>query len=178
MQKCLFLDRDGVINIDKNYVYKIVDFEFYPDIFELCNYFLKKKYIIIIISNQAGIGRGYYNKEDFKFLMNWVCKQFESKNIKIHDIYYCPHHIESEILDYKKDCFFRKPNPGMIFKARDQHNIDLSKSILIGDQITDIKAGISSGIKKLIYINRNNNIVLEDKKIFKTINSLYELIKY
>jgi D-glycero-D-manno-heptose 1,7-bisphosphate phosphatase len=134
--KALFLDRDGVINIDKGYVHKIEDFEFIEGIFDLCKSYQDKGYLIIVITNQAGIARGYYTEEDFLKLSEWMKKEFAKKNVIITDIFYCPHHP-----DFTGECECRKPKPGMILEAAKKYNIDLSKSILIGDKITDIEAG-------------------------------------
>ncbi|SHO81392.1 D-glycero-D-manno-heptose 1,7-bisphosphate phosphatase [hydrothermal vent metagenome] len=146
MQKVLFLDRDGVINIDKNYLYKIEDFEFCDGIFEFCRYFIKKDYIIIVVTNQSGIARGYYNQNDFNTLSNWMIDKFQEQNIKISHIFHCPHHP-----NFMK-CSCRKPNIGMIEKAKEIYNIDLVNSLLVGDKISDIECAKNSGIKNAILI--------------------------
>lgn len=141
MNKALFLDRDGVINKEKNYLYKIEDFEFIDGVFETCKYFQDKGYLIIIITNQAGIARGKYTEDDYQILTDWMIKEFEKKNIKISKVYHCPHHP-----DFSGDCECRKPNPGMILQAKKDFDIDLSQSILVGDKNSDIEAGIKGGI--------------------------------
>lgn len=151
--KAVFLDRDGVINVEKNYVHKIEDFEFMDGIFDLLRYFQEKGYLLIIITNQAGIGRGYYTEEQFHILNTWMLKKFEEENIHITKVYYCPHHPKYGIGDYKKDSFDRKPNPGMILRAKSEFNIDLENCILIGDKESDIQAGLNAGIKMNILIN-------------------------
>src|SRR4051794_27604058 len=115
--RALFLDRDGVINIDKNYVYKIEDFEFVDGVFEVLHYFQTIGYLLIVITNQAGIARRYYSEHDFHVLNTWMLKQFEMKGICISKVYYCPYHAKYGIGEYKKNAFCRKPNPGMILKA-------------------------------------------------------------
>ena len=142
MNKALFLDRDGVINIDKNYVHKIKDFEFIDGIFDLCDFFQKKDFLIFIITNQAGIARGYYNEKDFSNLTTWMLKEFSKRGIEITKVYYCPHHP-----DFTGECNCRKPKPGMILRAKEEFNVDLTNSILIGDKNSDIEAGIKAGIK-------------------------------
>jgi D-glycero-D-manno-heptose 1,7-bisphosphate phosphatase len=138
--KALFLDRDGVINKDFGHVYRIEDFEFIEGIFELCELAILKGFLIIIITNQAGIGKSYYSDEDFQNLNNWMVKKFKEKNITITKVYYCPHRPE-------ENCTCRKPNPGMIIKAIEDYSIDTSKSILIGDKTSDIIAGERAKIK-------------------------------
>lgn len=169
MNKALFLDRDGVINLEKNYVHKIEDFEFIDGIFELTKYFQDKGYLIIVITNQAGIGRGYYTEEDFHKLNDWMIDQFKQRGILITEVYYCPFHPTHGIGKYKKDSFDRKPNPGMILNATRKYNINLSESILIGDKESDIEAGKSAGVgMNILFLERNNNkladvIAMEDK---------------
>ncbi len=141
MNKALFLDRDGVVNKEKNYLYKIEDFEFIDEVFETCKYFQEKGYLIIIITNQAGIARGKYTEDDYEILTNWMIKEFEKNNIKISKVYYCPHHP-----DFSGECECRKPNPGMILQAKKEFDIDLSQSIFVGDKNSDIEAGIKAGV--------------------------------
>lgn len=154
MNKALFLDRDGVINKEKNYLYKIEDFEFIDGVFETCKYFQDNGYLIIVITNQAGIARGKYTEDDYQTLTNWMIKEFEKNNIKISKVYYCPHHP-----DFSGDCECRKPNPGMILQAKKDFDIDLSQSILVGDKNSDIEAGINAGIKMNYLVETGHEIV-------------------
>jgi D-glycero-D-manno-heptose 1,7-bisphosphate phosphatase len=143
MNKALFLDRDGVINKEKNYLYKIEDFEFLDGVFDTCRYFQEKGYIIIIITNQAGIARKKYTEKDYQLLTTWMINEFQKENIKISKIYHCPHHP-----DFTGECECRKPKPKMILDAMMDFNIDLYQSILVGDKNSDIEAGIKAGICK------------------------------
>ena len=145
--KALFLDRDGTVNIEKNYVYKIKDFEFIDGIFELIKSYQKKEFLIFIVTNQAGIARGYYTEKDYKKLTNWMVEQFQKNGIKITKVYHCPHHPE-----ITGPCECRKPNPGMILDAINEFNIDPVNSVLIGDKKSDILAGENAGLGKNIYI--------------------------
>ena len=146
----LFLDRDGVINIDKGYVYRQEDIIFVEGIFELCRTALQHGYSIIIITNQAGIGRGYYSEEDFAALTKWMIDRFAEQDVAIAAVYYCPHHPVHGIGPYKTDSPFRKPRPGMILQAAKEHCIDLARSMLVGDKISDIQAGIAAGVGRLV----------------------------
>jgi D-glycero-D-manno-heptose 1,7-bisphosphate phosphatase len=94
MNKALFLDRDGVVNIDKNYVHKMEEVEFIEGIFEFCRYFQDSGYLIFIITNQAGIARGFYSIDDFRQLSNWIAEQFQERGVRISKTYFCPHHPE------------------------------------------------------------------------------------
>lgn len=158
--KALFLDRDGVINKDHGYVHSMDNFELIDGIFDLCKIAKKNNYRIIIVTNQSGIAREYYSEEHFLNFMDALFNFFQKRNIFIDDFYYCPHHPSVKNVKYSKECLCRKPQPGMIIQALSDHNIDPSKSVLVGDQITDIKAGLSANINKLFLFapeNENHN---------------------
>ena len=152
VNKALFLDRDGVINEDSGYVHKPEQFRFIDGIFELCHAAQKAGYLLIVLTNQAGIARGYYTEADFHQMNDWMLAEFKKNGVNISAVYYCPFHPEHGTGEYKQDSFDRKPNPGMIFKARDKFNIDLTTSVLIGDKDSDIEAGHRAGVGKLIFL--------------------------
>jgi D-glycero-D-manno-heptose 1,7-bisphosphate phosphatase len=142
----LFLDRDGVINVDRDYVYRIEEFEFLPGIFDLCQSAQKAGFVPVVVTNQAGIGRGYYTEEDFRRITVWMLDQFRSRGIEIGRVYHCPFHPSAGIGKYRRESFDRKPNPGMILKARDAFALDLAKSVLVGDKDSDLEAGRAAGV--------------------------------
>ncbi|MEA1955842.1 MAG: D-glycero-beta-D-manno-heptose 1,7-bisphosphate 7-phosphatase [Campylobacterota bacterium] len=170
MQKALFLDRDGVINVEKNYLYKIEDFEFIDGIFELCRYYQDNDYKIFIVTNQSGIVRGYYNDKDFDILTSWMLKQFKHNGIKIEKVYYCPHHP-----DISGNCSCRKPNPGMLNKADEEFNIDMENSIMIGDKERDIEAGLNAELKETYLFDEFNKI--RDSKATKIVSKLKDIYR-
>jgi D-glycero-D-manno-heptose 1,7-bisphosphate phosphatase len=172
MKKALFLDRDGVINKEKNYLYKIEDFEFIDGVFETCKYFQDKGYLIIVITNQAGIARGKYSETDFNKLTKWMIKEFEKQNIEISKVYYCPHHP-----DFTGECECRKPKPKMILNAQQEFDIDLENSILVGDKNSDIEAGINAGIKNLFLV-KTGHIITTNKFNVPILNNIMELKGY
>jgi len=179
MNKALFLDRDGVINKEINYLHRVEDFEFLPGIFEICRLFLDKEYQIFVVSNQAGIARGYYSEGDFNRLTEWMVQEFKQRDVKITKVYYCPFHPTEGIGTYKMDSFDRKPNPGMLFKARDEFDLNLQASFLIGDKESDIEAGINAGLGMTVLLTRQPaevktkaNLVIPDLK------RLPELLKF
>lgn len=176
-KKALFLDRDGVINIDHGYIYKIEDFIFVDGIFDFVKYFYKLDYKIIVITNQSGIGRGLYKLSDYNKLTKYMCNSFKNKGIEITKVYKCPHHPIFGKGSYKVDCKNRKPNPGMILQALEDYNIDPTKSILVGDSLTDIQAGLHAKLGKNFLLNTKNiKVDSENKKIIK--RSLYICKKF
>ena len=146
--KVIFLDRDGIINEDKSYVHKIEDFEFCSGIFETLKRFQELGYMLIIVTNQSGIGRGYYTQKDFDLLNNWMLNELKNEGIDITKVYYCPH-------DPNENCNCRKPNPGMLQYAKDKFNIDIKSSWMIGDKISDIEAANNLGIKNTILLKNH-----------------------
>ena len=154
--KTIFLDRDGVINHDFGYVHQWENFKFIDGSIEALKILTKKRFSIVIITNQAGIAKGYFTEKQFLNLTKKFNEFCLIHNIKIVDTIYCPHHKDGIIKKYSKDCLNRKPNPGMFFKASKLHSSNLSKSIMVGDRITDIIAATNAGIKRKILINPDN----------------------
>jgi len=149
--KTIFLDRDGVINKEINYLHRIEDFEFIDGVFKTCQYLQNLGYEIIVITNQSGISRGYYNEIDFKTLSNWMLAEFKKNDIKILDIFHCPHLPDS-------NCECRKPRPGMLLEAKEKYNIDMQNSWLIGDKEDDIIAANNSDIANTILVKSGHKI--------------------
>ena len=143
--KAVFLDRDGVINIDKSYVYKIEEFEFVDGIFDSLKEYQKDGYLLVIVTNQSGIGRGYYTEDDFQKLTSYMLDELKKEDIDIAKVYHCNHSPE-------EGCECRKPSPGMLLKAKDEFNIDMKNSIMIGDKESDMEAGRRAGVGKCIKV--------------------------
>ena len=168
--KTIFLDRDGVINKDVNYAYRIIDFEFIDGIFDVCIYFQNLGYKIIIVTNQSGISRGYYSENDFQTITNWMLAQFKKNDINILDVFHCPHSPDSH-------CNCRKPKPGMLLNAKHKHNINMQNSWIIGDKEVDIIAGISSGITNTILVKSGHKIDELNSKTKFIIDSIQQTNK-
>ena len=142
----LFLDRDGVINIDHAYVHRREDFDFVDGIFDLVRTARERGYLVFVITNQAGIGRGKYSEADFHALTEWMSGEFAARGAAIDKVYFCPYHAEHGVGVYKQESPFRKPNPGMILQAAQEFDVDLAASVLLGDMETDIQAGTRAGV--------------------------------
>lgn len=157
MFKALFLDRDGVINKDYGYVHNSSNFIFDNDIFPLVRRANNLNYKVIVITNQAGIAKGYYDVAQFNTLTTWMIEKFEENLCKIDAVYFCPYHPNGVVEKYRCDHFDRKPKPGMLLKAASHYSIDMKKSILIGDNISDIEAGVSSGVgTNFLYLEKQS----------------------
>jgi len=149
--KTIFLDRDGVVNKEINYLHQIEDFEFISGVFEACLYFTNLNYQIIIITNQSGISRGFYSENEYQIVKNWMLDQFRKNNINILDVFHCPHIPDA-------NCNCRKPKPGMLLDAKYKYNINMQKSWMIGDKEADIIAGNNSGISNTILVKSGHKI--------------------
>ena len=169
MNKALFLDRDGVINIDKQYVHKKEDFEFIDGVFETCRAFMKQGYLLIIVTNQSGIARGYYSEKDFSQLTDWMKVEFSKEGVVINKVYFCPHHV-----GFTHECDCRKPEPGMILKAQKDFNVDLSQSILVGDKMSDIEAGLAAGVGENYFVTEDPSYPVDIP--CKKVNKLSDLL--
>lgn len=137
MEKALFLDRDGIINVDCAYPHKPEQIIFVDGIFDLCRVAIEKGYLLVVVTNQAGVAKGYFSEDDVKRLHEWMKCQFEARGISIQAFYYCPYHPKAAIETYRKDSDCRKPAPGMILAAVSDFNIDITKSMMVGDKTSD-----------------------------------------
>lgn len=151
MVKALFLDRDGTINVDYGYVFQREKFKFIDGVIELCRRAEEKGYLIIVITNQSGIARGYYSDADFQEITRYMTMKFADSGVHITDVFYC--------LDL--DGNRRKPNAGMFLEARDKYDIDMQNSISVGDKPRDIEAGKAAGVGKNFLFETNFNEVME-----------------
>ena len=174
----LFLDRDGVINIDHDYVCKPENFEFVEHIFELCRTAKRLGYLIFVVTNQAGIGRGYYTDNDFLKLTDWMCEIFKSQGVDIDKVYFCPFHPEHGVGQYKIDSPNRKPAPGMIHQAIQEFDVDIAKSVLVGDKESDIQAGIAAGVRCNLLYDPSGSHNSNETAALAVVNSLSQIDKF
>jgi len=166
MNKAVFLDRDGVITKEPPYyAHRIDQLELIPKSTEAIRLLNKNGFKVIVISNQAGVARGYYQEKDIQIYNNEMKRQLGEKGAYIDAIYYCPHYSEAAIEKYKIDCKCRKPKPGMLTQAEEDLNLNLKHSFLIGDKLSDIEAGYRAGCKTILVLTGQGNDEL--KKILK-----------
>lgn len=152
MNKAAFLDRDGVINLDHAYVHRIEDFDWVDGILTAAARLHEAGYRLVIVTNQSGIGRGYYDEASFECLNKEIRARFALVGAPLAGIYFCPHHPEKALEPYRMRCTCRKPEPGMLLQAAKELDIDLSQSLMFGDKRSDMQAALRAGIPTRVLV--------------------------
>ena len=160
MNKAIFLDRDGTLNIDYGYVHEIDNFKFIDGAIDALRELKKLGYMLVLVTNQSGIARGYFSEAQFLQLTEWMDWSLAEQDVDLDGIYYCPHHPEGKG-EYKEDCDCRKPKSGMLLQAIKELKIDPTQSIIVGDKVEDLKAGIVAKVKTNVLV-RTGKLVTED----------------
>lgn len=160
MNKAIFLDRDGTLNIDYGYVHEIDQFHFIEGSIEALQQLKQMGYLLVLVTNQSGIARGYFSEQQFLQLTEWMDWSLADRGVDLDGIYYCPHHPDG-IGEFKQDCDCRKPKAGMLNQAIKELKIDPARSIMIGDKMEDMMVGKSAGIKTNVLV-RSGKPVSED----------------
>lgn len=163
--KAAFLDRDGVINVDHGYVSQPEQFEFIDGVFDACRHLQQQGYLLIVVTNQSGIGRGYYTEQQFHALTHWMTTQFLTHGITLTDVFFCPHHPVKANPPYQAECSCRKPAPGMLLAAMEKYRIDPSQSLMLGDKGADIQAADAAGVARKILVLSGQPLSEKDKAI-------------
>jgi len=151
----VFFDRDGVLNVDREYVYREQDFEWNSGAIETVKYFNDKGYYTFVVTNQSGVARGFYQESDIKALHQWINEELARHGAHIDAFYYCPHHPEAGNATYRKACACRKPQPGLIFQAMQEWPVEIANSLLIGDNKRDVAAAEAAGVKGFLFDGDN-----------------------
>jgi D-glycero-D-manno-heptose 1,7-bisphosphate phosphatase len=147
-----FLDRDGVVNIDRGYVFRRQDFEFVPGTLAAARELKAMGLALVVVTNQSGIARGYYGPEQFHALTDWMKEMFAGHGAALDGVYFCPHHPTEGEAPYRRDCSCRKPAPGLLLDAAHDLDIDLRRSVLFGDKASDLQAALAAGIPNRILL--------------------------
>ncbi len=168
MKKILFLDRDGVLNVDTGYLHKIEDLQWIPGVKEGLLKAVHDGYEIIVVTNQSGVARGYYTEEDVAILHTHMVKILGSWGIPILRFYYCPHYVGAPIEKYNVECNCRKPKPGMILQAFEEYEIDKERSFLIGDSVRDVEAAVAAGLRGYLFTDDSFDLCID--KVLKIEN--------
>ncbi len=149
-RRAVFLDRDGTINVEKDYLYRIEDFEFIPGVPQALKRLQDAGFLLVVVTNQSGVARGYYALEDVERLHRHMCAELQKYGVILDGIYICPHHPDQGQPPYNVDCDCRKGKPGMLLQAARDLNIDLAASFMVGDKLTDLEAGHAAGCQSLL----------------------------
>ncbi len=173
-KKAVFLDRDGTINVEKDYLYKTEEFEFLPGVIDALELLEQSGYMLIVITNQSGIARGYYNENDFHKLNQWMLKELEDKGVNIAKVYYCPHHPAAKIEQYRLDCNCRKPRLGLFEMAVHDFDLDLDLCYAIGDKLRDCSICESTKCHGFLIADNEDPEVIERVKSGKIKNVSYK----
>lgn len=147
----VFIDRDGVINVDHGYVHTTDDFEYVEGVFAACKKLKEMGYLLVLVTNQSGIARGMFTEYEFLSLTEWMDWNFVDNGVEFDGIYYCPHNPEGQG-DYRQECDCRKPKPGMLISARDYLKIDMTQSVMIGDKADDMTAAKAAEVGTKILV--------------------------
>ena len=141
-----FLDRDGVINVDSGYVGRWEDFEYLPEAIEGLKQLQSAGFKLFVVTNQSGIARGFYTEDDFLALTKAMTADLSARGVTLAAVYYCPYLEDADLESYRVTSDLRKPEPGMLLKAAQDHDIDLAQSIMVGDKVSDMVAAERAGV--------------------------------
>ena len=164
-RRAVFLDRDGTINVETSYLHKVEDFEFIPGAPEAIKKLKDAGFLVIVVSNQSGIARGYFDEDAVRILHHHIQNELKAIGTTIDAFYFCPHHPVKGIGDYKVVCECRKGSPGMLLQASEEHGVDLNKSFMVGDKLADIEAGQRAGCQPVLVMTGYGAKVAEELKL-------------
>jgi D-glycero-D-manno-heptose 1,7-bisphosphate phosphatase len=149
MQRAVFIDRDGTINEERDYLFRTEDFDFIPGVPKAIRLLNEAGFLVIVVTNQSGVARGYYTEEDVHLLHRHIARQLEKSGARVDAWYYCPHHPAGRG-SYALPCRCRKPLPGMLLEAARRFDIDLESSVMVGDKLVDLEAGAAAGCRSVL----------------------------
>ena len=179
MKPAIFLDRDGTINLDHGYVHLSDDFQFIEGVIDAMVELKKMGYLLVLITNQSGIARGLFTEDQFMHLTEWMDWSLADRDVDLDGIYFCPHHPQAMIEEYRQDCECRKPKAGMFVDAQAQLDIDMSASYMIGDKMEDMLAASAAGVGHKVLVRTGKDVTPESESAADVVlNSLADLPKY
>ncbi|WP_439242859.1 D-glycero-beta-D-manno-heptose 1,7-bisphosphate 7-phosphatase [Lonepinella sp. BR2474] len=180
MNKAIFLDRDGTLNIDHGYVHQIDDFQFIEGSIEALKALKAMGYLLVVVTNQSGIARGYFSEDKFLQLTEWMDWSLADRGVDLDGIYYCPHHPEGEG-EFRQDCDCRKPKSGMLQQAIKELKIDPRRSFMVGDKIDDLQAGLRANVAYNVLVRTGKAITAQGETladyVIDSVADLPQLIK-
>ena len=159
----IFLDRDGTMNVDHGYVHEIDNFQFIDGAIEAMRELKKMGFALVMVTNQSGIARGIFTEDTFMQLTEWMDWSLADREVDLDGIYYCPHHPEGAVEEYRQECDCRKPQPGMLLSAQKELNIDMAASYMVGDKIDDMLAGKAAGVGIKVLVRSGKPVTEESE---------------
>ena len=164
MNKAIFLDRDGTLNVDHGYVHQIDDFQFIEGSIEALQELKNMGYLLVLVTNQSGIARGYFSEDQFLSLTEWMDWSLADRGVDLDGIYYCPHHPEGKG-EFKQDCDCRKPKGGMLLQAIKELHIDPARSFMVGDKVEDLQAAVAAKVRSKILVKTGKPVTKEGEEL-------------
>lgn len=161
LRPAAFIDRDGVINAELDYVYRTEDFLVLPGVEDGLRLLATLGYALVVVTNQAGIAKGKYGAADYERLKAHMRQLFAARGIQLQGIYHCPHHPHGNVVPYAVDCTCRKPAPGMLLTAARELGLDLARSVMVGDKISDTQAGRAAGVRATVLVESGHALPAE-----------------
>jgi D-glycero-D-manno-heptose 1,7-bisphosphate phosphatase len=152
MKRAVFLDRDGTINVEREYLRRVEDFAFIEGSVKAIRRLREAGFLVIVVTNQSGVARGYFDLAEVEMLHQHLQEELRLLGTQVDAFYICPHHPEEGIGEFRRDCDCRKGSPGMLLQAAAEHNIDLRRSFMVGDKVADVEAGLAAGCRALLVL--------------------------
>ena len=172
----IFLDRDGTINVDHGYVHEIDNFEFIDGVIDAMRELKKMGFALVVVTNQSGIARGKFTEAQFETLTEWMDWSLADRDVDLDGIYYCPHHPQGSVEEFRQVCDCRKPHPGMLLSARDYLHIDMAASYMVGDKLEDMQAAVAANVGTKVLVRTGKPITPEAENAADwVLNSLADL---
>lgn len=172
----IFLDRDGTLNVDHGYVHEIDNFQFIDGVIEAMRELKNMGFALVLVTNQSGIARGMFTEDQFMQLTEWMDWSLADRDVDLDGIYYCPHHPEGSVAEYRQECDCRKPQPGMLLSAQKELHIDMAASYIVGDKPDDMQAGAAAGVGTKVLVRTGKPVTPEGEAVADwVVNSLADL---
>ncbi|WP_145513228.1 D-glycero-beta-D-manno-heptose 1,7-bisphosphate 7-phosphatase [Yersinia massiliensis] len=174
----IFLDRDGTINVDHGYVHEIDNFQFIDGVIDACRELKEMGFALVLVTNQSGIARGMFTEAQFLSLTEWMDWSLADRGVDLDGIYFCPHHPDGSVAEFREICECRKPLPGMLLQAQNEMNIDMAASYMVGDKIEDMQAALAANIGTKVLVRTGKPVTAEGEAAADwVLNSLADLPK-